>query len=181
VWFNGELHPSPNLIRTNEGFVQTVQELRGIFTTILAHNDAPLGMMGSSLGGYTTALMASLDDRLSFAVPVLSPACLADLFWHQASRGLKSKLERMGMTLALFRKSWALHSPLSYRPQVPRHRRLIVSAVGDALVPEAQTQKLWEHWGRPAHFRFTGAHLLQLGARNYHREIGRFLHRSGVM
>ncbi|MEM6997270.1 MAG: hypothetical protein AAF721_42590, partial [Myxococcota bacterium] len=72
--FSGQLHPSPNLMRTNESFVQKVVELRTIIGWILAQRDVPLGMMGSSLGGYTTALLASVDPRLSFAIPVLPPA-----------------------------------------------------------------------------------------------------------
>ena len=45
---------------------------------ILARNPAPLGMMGSSLGGYTSALLASLDDRLDFVIPILPPASITD-------------------------------------------------------------------------------------------------------
>src|SRR5688500_8374763 len=56
--FSGELHPSPNLMRTNEAFVQTAIELRTVIGMVQAHNPAPIGMMGSSLGGYTTALLS---------------------------------------------------------------------------------------------------------------------------
>lgn len=178
---SGELFPSPDLIRTNEGFIQTVRELRGCITTILDHNPAPLGMMGSSLGGYTTALLASVDPRLSYAIPVLPMASLADLFWHHAGRGLRNKLTRMGLTRDRFEAAWALHSPLSWTPKMAPECRMIVSAVGDALVPAEQTEKLVAHWGRPYHYRFAGSHLLQVGARDYHREIGRFLRTAHVI
>lgn len=178
---SGELHPSGDLLRTNEAFIQTVRELRGILSFILDHNRAPVGMMGSSLGGYTSALIASIDPRLSFAIPVLPPASLADVFWRQAGQRIKDKLDRMGLNAELFRSAWALHSPLSYQPLVPWERRLIISAAGDALVPASQTEMLWEHWERPRHFRFSGAHLLQVGLRDYHREIGRFLRGCGVL
>lgn len=68
---SGQLHPSPDLVRTNEAFIQTSIELRTVISLILDRNPKPLGMMGSSLGGYTSALMASLDERLSFVIPVL--------------------------------------------------------------------------------------------------------------
>lgn len=52
---------------------------------------------------------------------------------------------------------------------------MIVTGLGDTLVTADHTRDLWEHWDRPRHFRFPGGHALQLEARRYHEEIGRFL------
>jgi hypothetical protein len=180
--FSGELHPSPNLMRTNEAFIQTTRELRTAFGLIQRHNPAPLGMMGSSLGGYTTALLASLDERIRFAVPVLPPSSLADLFWeHGAGDPVRARAETMGMTQERFRGAWALHSPLSHRPKVPFDGRLIVSATGDGLVGEHNVEPLWEHWGRPTRVRFAGGHILQVYRAQYHRALGSMLGRIGVI
>jgi hypothetical protein len=133
-------------------------------------------MMGSSLGGYTTALIASIDDRLAFAVPVLPPGSLADLFWdHGAEDPARKAAEAMGMTRERFRHAWALHSPLSYAPKVPAQGRMIVSALGDALVPAYSTDELWHHWERPRHVRFAGGHILQVYRRQYQRRVARML------
>lgn len=178
---SGELHPSPNLMRTNEAFIQTVQEIRTALGWILAQRDVPIGMMGSSLGGYTTALIASLDPRMSFAIPVLPPASLADLFWEQGeSDPLRAHAESIGMTQARFSRAWALHSPLSYQPRIPHEARLIVTANGDGLVTEKHTAPLWEHWGRCRRFHFSGGHILQVGRKAYHREVGDFLATLGL-
>jgi hypothetical protein len=180
--FSGELHPSPNLMRTNEGFIQTAQELRTILRWIKARNSAPVGMMGSSLGGYTTAWLASIDDTLDFAVPVLPPSSLADLFWRQGQGdAVLDKVQQMGMTRERFAAAWALHSPLSYEPRVPWRARLIVTATGDALVTASDTEALWEHWGRPRRFSFSGGHILQVFGADYHREVGRLLVDLGVV
>lgn len=180
--FGGELHPSPNLIRTNEAFVQTAIELRAVISAILARNPAPLGMMGSSLGGYTSALLASLDDRLNFVIPVMPPASMAHLLWdHGGDRALRKRAEDLGLTRDRFHDFWALHSPLSHTPKLPLERRMIVTALGDTLVTAEHTRPLWEHWGRPRHFRFPGGHAWQLRAKLYHREIGRFLREIGVI
>src|SRR5690606_10922930 len=96
-FFSGELHPSPNIVRTNETFIQTIAELRQAVSVILGHNDNPVGVMGSSLGGYTSALLASLESRLDYAIPVLPPACLADLFWYQAEGRIARKLADIGL------------------------------------------------------------------------------------
>lgn len=174
--FGGELHPSPNLIRTNEAFIQTVIELRAVISAILARNQAPLGMMGSSLGGYTSALLASLDDRLDFVIPVMPPASMAHLLWdHGGGLELQRRAESLGLTRERFHEFWALHSPLSHAPKLAWDRRMIVTALGDTLVTPEHTLPLWEHWGRPRQFRFPGGHAWQLRAKLYHREIGRFL------
>lgn len=174
--FSGELHPSPNLMRTNEAFIQTVKEIRSAISWIKAYNPGPLGMMGSSLGGYTTALVSSLDERIAFAVPVLPPSSLADLFWAQGERDpVRAKVEAAGMTVERFREAWALHSPLSYQPKVPFEGRLLVDATGDTIVPPAFSDPLWEHWGRPRRFSFAGSHILQVFRHHYHREVERLL------
>jgi pimeloyl-ACP methyl ester carboxylesterase len=60
---SGALFPSPNPLRTNEGFGQAIHDLRA-FARWLRERGAPaVGAMGMSLGGYTTALWASLAGR----------------------------------------------------------------------------------------------------------------------
>ena len=173
---SGELHPSVDIVRSNEAFVQTVQELRALISMIKDGNDAPLGVMGSSLGGYTSALLASVDDRLSFAVPIIAPASLADLFWEQGEgESVHEEARALGLTIERFRAAWALHSPLSYQPKVPRSHRLIVGASNDGLVTRPHVDALWEHWGRPRRFEFTGGHVLQVGRGAYVRELASWL------
>lgn len=180
--FSGELHPSPNLMRTNETFIQKAIELRTALRWIKARNDAPLGMMGSSLGGYTTALVASLEDALDFAIPVLPPASLSDLFWNAGKDDpVQRKVSEMGMTRERFSAAWALHCPLTYQPKVPWRARFIVGAQGDNLVTPEHTDRLWEHWGRPRRYAFAGGHILQVYRSDYHHEIGRFLAELGVV
>lgn len=180
--FGGQLHPSPDLVRTNEAFIQTVRELRAIISLILARNPAPLGMMGSSLGGYTSALLASLDERLDFVIPVLPPASMAHLLWDHAERDeMRTRAEALGLDRERFHHLWSLHSPLTHTPKVPWERRMIVTGLGDTLVTAAHTRDLWEHWGRPRHFRFPGGHAWQLRAKLYHREIGNFLRDLGLI
>ncbi len=180
--FSGELHPSPDLVRSNEAFIQTVIELRAVISAILARNEAPLGMMGSSLGGYTSALLASIDDRLDFVIPVMPPASLAHLFWdHGEGDPVRRSVEQLGMTRERYHQLWSLHSPLSYTPKVPWDRRMIVTALGDTVVTAEHTRDLWEHWDRPRHFRFPGGHAWQLRSSLYHREVGRFLRELGLI
>ena len=179
---SGQLHPSSDLVRTNEAFIQTAIELCTVISLILARNPAPLGMMGSSLGGYTSALMASIDERLNFVIPVLPPASMAHLLWdHGGEDVMRKQAESLGMTRERFHHFWSLHSPLTHRPKVEWERRLIITGLGDTLVTADHTRALWEHWDRPRHFRFAGGHAWQLQRKRYHREVGRFLRDIGLI
>lgn len=178
----GQLHPSSDLVRTNEAFIQTATELRSLISAILARNAAPLGMMGSSLGGYTSALLASIDDRLDFVIPVLPPASMAHLLWdHGREDELRVRVEKLGMSRERFHHFWSLHSPLSHTPKVPWSRRLIITGLGDTVVTAEHTRDLWEHWDRPRHFRFAGGHAWQVQRDRYHREVERFLRELGLV
>jgi hypothetical protein len=52
---------------------------------------------------------------------------------------------------------------------------MIVSALGDALVPARSTDELWHHWDRPRHVRFAGGHILQVYRRQYQHRVARML------
>jgi len=179
--FSGELHPSVHILRTNEAFIQTIRELRGVIGLIRERSPA-VGVMGSSLGGYTAALLASLDDRLAFAAPIIAPASLAALFWeHGAGEARLAEAQRLGLTRERFIRAWSIHSPLTHTPRVPWPRRLIISASDDGLVTPTHVDALWQHWGRPARVQFTGGHILQVGRRRYIDELERLLRAEGVL
>ncbi len=182
VRFSGQLHPSTDLVRTNEAFIQTCIDLRALIGAILERRGNSVGIMGSSLGGYTAALLASIDPRLDFVVPIMAPASMAHLMWDHGERdAFRRRVEAVGMTRDRFHQAWALHSPLSYQPRVPWERRLIVGAADDVLVRPRDVDVLWEHWQRPRRFTFAGGHILQLGRRAYIRELARFLADLGVI
>ena len=68
--------PGPDPRFTNEGFRQAVADVR-VLIALLRERGAPsVGLMGMSLGGFTTTLMATLDDDLAFAVPLIAAAAM---------------------------------------------------------------------------------------------------------
>jgi hypothetical protein len=174
--FSGQLHPSTDLVRTNEGFIQTCQDLRALLAAIIERRGAPVGMMGSSLGGYTSALIASLDPRLDFVVPIMAPASMAGLMWdHGEGDPFRRHAERRRHDPRALPPRLGPPLAAHYQPKVPWERRLIVGAADDILVRPVDVDVLWDHWQRPRRFTFTGGHILQVGRRAYVRELARFL------
>jgi pimeloyl-ACP methyl ester carboxylesterase len=175
--FSGQLFPSANVGLTNEAFGQAVADLRMLMTWLREERQSgPIGMMGISLGGYTTALMASLEPSLAFAVPIVAPASFADVVWkHGEGNPRRKATEAHGMTLADFRRLWSIHCPLTMKPVIPLDRRLLVWGEGDRIVFPEHQAALWEHWNRPEMIAFTGGHLMQWGWLQYTRAIHRWI------
>ncbi len=86
------LFPSSDPRITNEGFRQAVMDLRALADYLRGRGSRAVGAMGMSLGGYTTALVATLEP-LAFAVPFIPLASIAD-FAREGGRFVGTEAER---------------------------------------------------------------------------------------
>src|SRR5262249_1396975 len=75
--------PSGDPRVTNEGFRQAAHDIRALAAWLRARGAPSVGVMGMSLGGYTTALLATLEPTLAFAVPMIPLASVADFALEQ--------------------------------------------------------------------------------------------------
>ena len=153
---------SLDIVRTNEAFAQAIYELRAILRYCRAAGTGPVGAFGMSLGGYLTALLASVEPELAFAVPMIPLAALAEMMWAGDADDPRLALARSyGWNLDTLRDLTRVHAPLARSPLVPFDRRLIIAALGDAICPPAHADELWRHWGRPRIHWYPGGHLAQ--------------------
>ena len=134
--------------------------------------------MGMSLGGYTTALLATIEPSLAFAVPVIPLASIAD-FARDHGRFVGTPEEQSHQHRAL-ESSMRVVSPLGRTPRVPSERVLIVAAEADRITPIAHAHRLAAHFGARME-TFHGGHLLQFGRSRAFREVGRLLGRLGLL
>jgi dienelactone hydrolase len=148
---------------TNAAMGQAVWDLRRLAGWLRAQGAPVVGATGMSLGGYTTALWASLDDRLACAVPVIPAVRLSRIVWHGFSASRRAALDADGASEALLDEAWATHAPLRHRPAVAVDRALIVGGLADRICPPAEVRELWEHWRRPALHWFPGTHVGHVG------------------
>ena len=163
------------------GFAEAMGQAVYDFRTILnwlGHNGVEkIALTGLSLGGYTSALVASADDRLEAVipnVPVVAPEALFDSWWP-ASQVVELGRVLSGMSREESYSSFAYHSPLNYAPLLGKDRRLIITGLGDRLAPPEQSVALWEHWDRCALHWFPGNHILHVSQPEYLRRVNRFL------
>ncbi|MGH7823208.1 MAG: alpha/beta hydrolase, partial [Candidatus Binatia bacterium] len=149
--------------RTLEAVAQGIHDLR-VLVSWLRHDGAgPVGVAGFSLGGYMTALLASVEPGLAFAAPIIPVASFADLLWERSGRrGEHEAARAAGMSLELFRKLFTPHCPLDHRPLVDRERRLVIAGEADRIAPPEHAAALAAHWQTEVEW-FPGGHLAQLG------------------
>ncbi|MBI3224126.1 MAG: alpha/beta fold hydrolase, partial [Mycolicibacterium cosmeticum] len=161
-----------------EAMAQAVHDFRSVLDHLEHTGVDRIALTGMSLGGYTAALIASVDDRIQAVipnVPVVTPEAAFD-DWFPAN-----KLVSLGNRITHIDKAksdaaTAFHSPLNYRPLVPRDRRLIIAGLGDRMAPPQQAEALWRHWDRCAFHWFPGNHILHVSQPDYLRRMTRFMH-----
>jgi len=157
---------------TNAGFDQAVWDLRRI-ADFLRRDGAPaLGIFGMSLGGYTAALLASLERGLACAVPYVPAVSLPKLIGAGFSPEQQRLREALGCDDALLSAAWASHEPLRHRPLVAPPGRLILAGACDRICSPDQARALWEHWERPSIHWFEGSHLAHFGRRAVRERLG---------
>jgi pimeloyl-ACP methyl ester carboxylesterase len=162
---------------TNEGFRQVVADLRSL-VAILRERGAPsVGVMGMSLGGYSTALLATLEPDLSFAVPLIPLASVADFARDQGRFGVGRRAELQHAALEAANR---VVSPLSRPRLLPKERMLIVGAEADRVTPIAHAERLASHFDVPL-LRVVGGHLVQTWRGEAFRAIREMLRREGIL
>ncbi|MDH5492701.1 MAG: hypothetical protein OEY14_12180, partial [Myxococcales bacterium] len=182
--FSGHGYFAGGPSRINEAVAQSVMDFR-IFRDWLEQERGvrQVGVTGVSLGGFTTAAIATVEERLCFAIPNVPVISLADLVleWEPMGTVVRSLLRLTGRRIEDARHMLAASCPLSYAPALARERLMIVGGVGDRLAPPKHSRILWDHWGRCRIHWFPGSHLLHLDRGDYLRQIARFLAGIGFL
>lgn len=168
---------SRGIAHLNEAMLQAAHDIRSLINWLEDIGAPRVGMMGLSLGGYTTGMMAAAEPRLHFAIPNCAVVDMGTLIdsWFPMGHIMKAGMRYADLDIEEFQDSVRVHSPLTYQSALPRERLFIVHGLGDRLAPPTQGEALWRHWGRPAIHWFPGNHTLHVNRAKYLRRIGRFL------
>ncbi|HKO49927.1 MAG TPA: alpha/beta fold hydrolase [Polyangiaceae bacterium] len=153
---------------SNEGFRQVILDLRNFVRWLRERGHPEIGVMGMSLGGYTAALLATVEPGLSFCVPVIPLASLADFVREQGV--LSSAPEVEAREHALLERIYRVSSPLDRKPLISPSRTLVVAAKADRITPVTHARKLAAHFGAQL-VSWHGGHLLQLGRNAAFRRV----------
>lgn len=176
--FSGHGYFAGGVSRLNEAVAQSVYDFRILFDWLQRERGAEkIGVTGLSLGGFTSAMLASVESRLEFAIPNVPVVSFADLVleWQPIGWLLSGAMATMRMSLPDARRLVAVSCPLTYDPVLPRQRLMIVGGVGDRLAPPKHSRVLWDHWDRCRIHWFPGSHVIHMDRGAYLTEMARFM------
>lgn len=141
---------------------QAVWDLRRLIGWIRSQDATQVGVLGISLGAYTSALLSGLEEGLACVIAGLPPADLIATGERLAGDLEQQVFRAAGLDFDRDRAVHRVVSPLALRPRLERERRFIFAATGDRFVPVEQVRSLWLHWERPRISWCTGGHLSAL-------------------
>ncbi|MCV6965008.1 alpha/beta fold hydrolase [Mycobacterium intermedium] len=160
-----------------EAMAQAVYDFRSVVDYLRQTGVERIALTGISLGGYTSALLAAVEDRLEAVIPncpVVRPALLFEE-WFPASALVGLGLKLTSISRDELNAGMAYHCPLTYQPLLSKDRRMIITGLGDRMAPPEHAVMLWEHWDRCALHWFPGNHVLHVSQLDYLRRISPFL------
>lgn len=172
------LLPASDPRLTVEGFRQAAWDLLSLRRALTERGSPAVGVMGMSLGGYTTALALTADPELAFGVPFIPLASIAD-YARDGGRlvGLPSQQREQHEALE---RALAPVSPVHREPLIDPDAVLVVAGRADRITPPSHARRLAEHFDAPLHV-FDGGHLLQIGRADAFREVARLLRRRELL
>ncbi|MGB5695145.1 MAG: alpha/beta hydrolase family protein [Polyangiales bacterium] len=170
--------------RFNEAVAQSVFDFRILLDWLQREQGVEqVGVTGLSLGGFVSAMLASVENRLAFALPNVPIISVADLVleWQPIGALMRAALAATGLSPADARRLIAVSCPLTYPPVLPRERLMIVGGAGDRLAPPKHSRLLWDHWQRCRMYWFPGSHSIHLDRGKYLTEMARFMVNLGFL
>jgi pimeloyl-ACP methyl ester carboxylesterase len=159
--------PGADPRHTIEGFRQAVKELRALVAFLERRGAPAVGAWGMSLGGYTAALLATVEPRLAFAVPVIPLASFAD--FASAGGRLVGTPEQAAAQYEALERVYRVVGPLARPPLPPPERLMVIAGEADQITGLPQARRIAEHFNCRI-VTFPGGHLLQAGRRAAFRE-----------
>jgi dienelactone hydrolase len=178
----GEGFMTIDLVDALHGFAQAAWDIRSAIRWIRFHDpDAEVGIYGISLGGYTAALTASLEEDLACVIAGIPATDIVDLYRRHSPLNVRRKALASG---ALGPTAVDVHrvvSPLVLQPKPARDRRFLFAGIGDRMSTSRQARKLWEHWDRPQMAWYPGGHVGFFFAGDISRFVDGALAASGLV
>ena len=149
-----------NVLDTLHGLAQAAADVRASVAWIRRHQPGALvGLYGISLGGYVSALTASLEDDLACVIAGIPAVDMPDLYRRHAPPAVRRRAQGSGALGPDADTVMTVVSPLALAPRVAPARRYVFAGLGDRMASSDQARRLWEHWGRGPVAWYPGGHI----------------------
>ncbi len=176
----GDGYLSGDFLDTIHAQTQAVWDIRRLIAWLRAEGAPRVGVQGVSLGGYTVALLASLEEDLDCVIAGIPAVDFLRLLRSHTPEILLHIARAMGIRFDRIEQLLRVISPLAHRPRVPRPRRYLYAGVADRLAPPDHALDLWHHWDRPRCEWYQGGHVSFLWERKVRDLLQEALTASGL-
>ncbi len=154
------LWPHADVRLTIEGARQSVHDLRALMAALRERGHQRVGVVGMSLGGFVTSLLATVAPDLDFCVPLIPLASFAD--WGKDHGTLPGTPDQRYDLHKRLEQVTRVISPMA-RPSLLSPAQVIVLAGDvDGINRRHHADMLAAHFDAPI-ATFRGGHVLQFG------------------
>jgi hypothetical protein len=150
---------SGDFIDTLHAQAQAVWDSRRLVGWLRQQRAPAVGVHGVSLGGYTAALLAELEDELDCAILGNPAADFLRLMRSHVPSAILQALDKLGFSFEPVETLLRVVSPLVLPPRVAHERRYVYAAVADRLATPDHARDLWHHWDCPNLTWYEGSHV----------------------
>ncbi len=142
---NGELAITSDLIRNARGLRQGVVELRQLLAFLRTRGSREFGILGTSYGGWTGALLSFLESDLRFVALVQPIVNVEKAIWENpGALSMRTSLKSLGHRRGTTDRHAHLISPLH---GIPLAGRVVITAgLYDRVSPPADLETLASRW-----------------------------------
>ncbi len=157
---------------------QAIWDLRRLLAWLRSEGASRIGVYGISLGGYTSALLAAVEDGLSCVIAAIPPTDMIAHREHLAGSAERRMAAVAGVDPTRDTQVHRVVSPLAMPSRVPHDARYLIAASCDQFVPVEQVHALWRHWEQPSTHWIKGGHVSSLVHASGPRFVAAALRRS---
>jgi hypothetical protein len=148
-----------DFIDTIHAQAQAVWDVRRLLGWLRQRGAPAIGLYGVSLGGYTAALLAGLEDDVDCVIAGIPATDFLRLVRDHLPPMVLHAANYLGFPFEHIRRMLRVISPLAIVPRVPHGRRYLYAGIADRLASPAHAQDLWHHWERPRLAWYGGGHV----------------------
>lgn len=157
--YNGEFMISANMDRTLEAAQQSVIDLRSMIQWIKLNKPGPVFIVGVSLGGWITNLLATLETQIDGIVSIYYANRLSYSIWNTIpGKFIREDLELHGVSYEELIQHWDITDPSKALPKVKKENILLISGRKDQYISLEDADYLWNSWNRPRRLVYNNGH-----------------------
>ncbi len=158
--FSGGGLLQPEFANVLHMFSQAVWDIRRMVDWIRQRSEAPVGLYGISLGGYTVSLASAFIDDLACVIAGIPAVDFTSLARDNEPWAYQAYGGDLQTDWGLVYEVMHPVSPLTFEPRLPVSKRYIYAGVADRVARPDQARALWRHWQKPEIAWLPSGHVL---------------------